>query len=176
MPKILMVVTGHGQIDSEHPTGLWLEEYSIPRKAFRDAGFDVVTASPHGGKSPIDPRSLENADLNDPAIQELEHTETLHVPVREERVVIECAPGTASVHVGNRELHEGERIEVSIMKERVEVRKEPVFAGGIVLRKEVVEGTAVVEGQVRKETLTVEDSGGLVAGADSSARQSLGLP
>jgi putative intracellular protease/amidase len=77
MPKILMIVTGHSQIDSEHPTGLWLEEYSIPWHAFRDAGFDVVTATPHGGKAPIDPRSLEGADPNDPACKELEQTKTL---------------------------------------------------------------------------------------------------
>ncbi len=51
MPKILMVVTGHSQIDSEHPTGLWLEEYSVPAKIFRDAGFEVVTATPARWKS-----------------------------------------------------------------------------------------------------------------------------
>jgi putative intracellular protease/amidase len=77
MPKILMVVTGHSQIDSEHPTGLWLDEYSIPWHAFHDAGFEIVTATPHGGKAPIDPRSLEGADPNDPARKELEATMTL---------------------------------------------------------------------------------------------------
>jgi putative intracellular protease/amidase len=77
MPKILMVVTGHAQIDVEHQTGLWLEEYSIPWHAFHDAGLDVVTATPHGGKAPIDPRSLEGADPHDPARKELEATMTL---------------------------------------------------------------------------------------------------
>lgn len=77
MPKILMIVTGHSQIDSEHPTGLWLEEFSIPLRAFRDAGFEVATATPHGGKAPIDPRSLENKDKNDPAIAELQNTKML---------------------------------------------------------------------------------------------------
>jgi len=72
-----MIVTGHSQIDAGHPTGLWLEEYSIPWHAFRDAGFEIVTATPHGGKAPIDPRSLEDADPNDPARKELEATMTL---------------------------------------------------------------------------------------------------
>jgi len=77
MPKILMIVTGHSQIDAEHPTGLWLEEYSVPWHAFREAGFDVVTVTPHGGKAPIDPRNLEGANANDPARKELEQTITL---------------------------------------------------------------------------------------------------
>lgn len=77
MPKILMVVTGHAQIDADHPTGLWLEEYSIPRRAFRDAGFDVVTVTPHGGKAPLDPRSLEGIEPDQDAIKELEDTRML---------------------------------------------------------------------------------------------------
>jgi len=56
--KILMVVTNHDHIDATHPTGLWLEEYAAPYQEFLAAGFDVVVASPKGGISPIDPRSL----------------------------------------------------------------------------------------------------------------------
>ena len=72
-----MVVTGHAQIDADHPTGLWLEEYSIPRRAFRDAGFDVVTVTPHGGKAPVDPRSLEGIEPDRDAMKELEDTRML---------------------------------------------------------------------------------------------------
>ena len=77
MPKILMIVTGHARIDGEHPTGLWLEEYSIPWHAFRHAGFDVVTVTPHGGNAPVDPRSLEGTHPRDPARDELKETKTL---------------------------------------------------------------------------------------------------
>ncbi|MDP9024183.1 MAG: type 1 glutamine amidotransferase domain-containing protein [Candidatus Eremiobacteraeota bacterium] len=77
MPKILMIVTGHSQIDADHPTGLWLEEYSIPLHAFRTAGFDVVTVTPHGGKAPIDPRSLEGVAADDEAMNELANTRML---------------------------------------------------------------------------------------------------
>jgi putative intracellular protease/amidase len=59
MPKILMVVTNHSELPNGHKTGLWLEEYAVPYNEFVEAGFDVVTASPHGGAAPIDPRSFE---------------------------------------------------------------------------------------------------------------------
>jgi putative intracellular protease/amidase len=77
MAKILFVVTSHGEIDSEHKTGLWLEEYTIPYDAFRAAGFEVVTASPHGGAAPVDPRSREGAKGSDEAQAALQDTRTL---------------------------------------------------------------------------------------------------
>jgi len=77
MPKVLMIVTGHARIDDEHSTGLWLEEYSVPWHAFRDAGLEIVTATPHGGDVPIDPRSLEGAVASDPAREDLKQTMTL---------------------------------------------------------------------------------------------------
>jgi putative intracellular protease/amidase len=58
-PKILIIVTSHGQIDPEHPTGLWLEEFAVPFQMFLQQGYQVTVASPKGGKAPIDPRSLE---------------------------------------------------------------------------------------------------------------------
>lgn len=58
--SILIVVTSHGQIDANHATGLWFEEFAAPYTLFREAGYAVVVASPRGGEAPIDPRSLEN--------------------------------------------------------------------------------------------------------------------
>ena len=62
MPQqsILMVVTSHDAIDRDHPTGLWFEEFAIPYSLFRAQGYTVTVASPKGGETPIDPRSLEN--------------------------------------------------------------------------------------------------------------------
>lgn len=77
MPKILMVVTNHDRIDAEHPTGLWLEEYAVPRRIFRDAGFEVVTASPKGGKAPVDPRSTQEGNVDREALAELDNTTML---------------------------------------------------------------------------------------------------
>lgn len=62
-PKhILMVVTSHDRIDEEHPTGLWLEEFATPYELFAAAGHGVTVASPKGGKTPIDPRSLSDQE------------------------------------------------------------------------------------------------------------------
>ena len=45
--KILMVLTSHDQLgDTGKKTGFWLEELAAPYYAFRDAGADVVLASP----------------------------------------------------------------------------------------------------------------------------------
>jgi putative intracellular protease/amidase len=68
---ILLVVTSHAQIEPGHPTGLWLEEFSVPYHAFTEAGYDVVVASPEGGPAPVDPRSMpENPDAEEKAALE----------------------------------------------------------------------------------------------------------
>ena len=57
---ILFIVTSHTQMgETGEPTGAWMEEVATPYYAFVDAGFDVVVASPKGGQTPFDPRSLE---------------------------------------------------------------------------------------------------------------------
>lgn len=56
--KILMVLTSHDQLGStSRKTGFWLEELAAPYYVFRDAGVDVVLASPKGGQAPVDPKS-----------------------------------------------------------------------------------------------------------------------
>ena len=77
MAKILMIVTGHSEIDSQHPTGLWYDEFAEPYAAFRSEGFDVVTASLRGGPTPVDPRSLEGTTVDDAVKQALDNTLTL---------------------------------------------------------------------------------------------------
>jgi putative intracellular protease/amidase len=58
--KILMVLTSHDQLgDTGRKTGFWLEELAAPFYAFRDAGAEVVLASPKGGQPPLDPKSDE---------------------------------------------------------------------------------------------------------------------
>ncbi|RZQ55753.1 type 1 glutamine amidotransferase domain-containing protein [Pseudidiomarina tainanensis] len=59
--KILMVLTSHEQLgDSGHKTGFWAEEFAAPYYAFKDAGAEVVLASPKGGQPPIDPNSEQS--------------------------------------------------------------------------------------------------------------------
>ena len=58
--KILMVLTSHNQLgDTGRKTGFWFEELAEPYYAFRDAGAEVVLASPKGGQPPLDPNSNE---------------------------------------------------------------------------------------------------------------------
>ena len=58
--KVLMVLTSHDQLgDTGRKTGFWLEELAAPYYAFRDAGAEVVLASPKGGQPPLDPKSSE---------------------------------------------------------------------------------------------------------------------
>ncbi|MGV8932260.1 MAG: type 1 glutamine amidotransferase domain-containing protein [Luteimonas sp.] len=56
--KILMILTSHDQLgDTGKKTGFWLEEFAAPYYVFRDAGADVMLASPKGGQPPVDPKS-----------------------------------------------------------------------------------------------------------------------
>ena len=58
--KILMVLTSHDQLgNTGKKTGLWLEEFASPYYTFKDAGADIVLASPKGGQPPVDPKSDE---------------------------------------------------------------------------------------------------------------------
>lgn len=56
--KILMVLTSHSELgNTGHKTGFWLEEFAAPYYTFKDAGAEIVLASPQGGQPPIDPKS-----------------------------------------------------------------------------------------------------------------------
>jgi putative intracellular protease/amidase len=58
--KILMVLTSHDQLgDTGRKTGFWLEELAAPYYTFKDAGVEIVLASPKGGQPPLDPKSNE---------------------------------------------------------------------------------------------------------------------
>lgn len=58
--KILMVLTSHDRLgETGRKTGFWLEELAAPYYVFKDAGADVVLASPKGGQPPLDPKSSE---------------------------------------------------------------------------------------------------------------------
>ena len=58
--KILMVLTSHDRLgDTGKKTGFWLEEFAAPYYVFKDAGAEIVLASPKGGEPPLDPKSDE---------------------------------------------------------------------------------------------------------------------
>lgn len=92
--KILMVLTSHDTLGGTgRKTGFWLEEFAAPYYTFRDAGAEIVIASPKGGQPPLDPKSGEpdfQTDLTrrfeaDPAAQAaLAHTVRLDTVVQED--------------------------------------------------------------------------------------------
>lgn len=61
--KILIVLTSHSQLgqtqlsNTEGKTGFWIEEFATPYYLFKEAGIQMVLASPKGGQPPIDPKS-----------------------------------------------------------------------------------------------------------------------
>ncbi|MFN4041003.1 MAG: type 1 glutamine amidotransferase domain-containing protein [Brevundimonas sp.] len=65
--KILMVLTSHDRLgDTGKKTGFWLEEFAAPYYALKDAGAEIVLASPKGGQPPLDPKSdAEDAQSED---------------------------------------------------------------------------------------------------------------
>ena len=53
-----MVLTSHDELGTTgEKTGFWLEEFTSPYYTFKDAGAEVIIASPKGGQPPLDPKS-----------------------------------------------------------------------------------------------------------------------
>jgi putative intracellular protease/amidase len=64
--KVLMVLTSHDMLGTTgRKTGFWLEELAAPYYIFKDAGAEIVLASPKGGQPPLDPKSNEPAFQTD---------------------------------------------------------------------------------------------------------------
>ncbi|MEV6333056.1 type 1 glutamine amidotransferase domain-containing protein [Streptomyces sp. NPDC051909] len=58
--KILIVLTSRDKLgETGYKTGFWLEELAAPYYRFKEAGAQIVLASPKGGKPPMDPKSNE---------------------------------------------------------------------------------------------------------------------
>jgi putative intracellular protease/amidase len=58
--KVLIVLTSHDELGSTgRRTGFWLEELAAPYYRLKEAGAQIVLASPKGGQPPLDPKSNE---------------------------------------------------------------------------------------------------------------------
>ncbi|CAF3440740.1 unnamed protein product, partial [Rotaria sp. Silwood2] len=57
--KLLFVLTSHDKLLNGHPTGWYLPEAAHPYYLLEDH-FIIEWASPNGGKSPLDPSSIEH--------------------------------------------------------------------------------------------------------------------
>jgi putative intracellular protease/amidase len=57
--NLLMVLTSHEEFGTTgYQTGLWLECFATAYYAFTEVGADLTLASPRGGSTPVDPRSI----------------------------------------------------------------------------------------------------------------------
>ena len=87
--KVLIVLTSHGELgNTGKKTGFWVEEFAAPFYVFKDAGVDIVLASPKGGMPPIDPKSnapenQTNATRRFKEDQELQHLLANTTPLSE---------------------------------------------------------------------------------------------
>jgi len=91
--KILMVLTSHDRLgDSGKKTGFWLEEFTAPYYAFKDAGVEITLATPMGGQPPLDPKSDDPASQTDSTRRFKTDTASQAVLART-RKLIEVAPG-----------------------------------------------------------------------------------
>ena len=62
MLPVLIILTSHAQLgNTDKPTGLWAEEMTTPYYALVDAGFEVVLASPLGGRPPFATGSVKDS-------------------------------------------------------------------------------------------------------------------
>lgn len=98
-----------------------------------------------------------------------EQDQTVNVPLREERVVIERRAGSGQVVADGKTIGDNETIEVPVMAERADVTKEAVVAEEISIRKESTERTEQVRETVRREELDVEGDQQFVSGAGDGA-------
>jgi putative intracellular protease/amidase len=61
--QVLIVVTSHAELgDTKKPTGLYFDELATPYYVLSDENVEVTIASPIGGKTPIVPSSLGDAE------------------------------------------------------------------------------------------------------------------
>lgn len=72
--KVLFVVTSHDRIDDQRPTGIYFKEFGVPYRLFKEQGYEIVVASPKGGKAPIDPKSLPDPNEWKDEVDALEDT------------------------------------------------------------------------------------------------------
>ncbi|EES74465.1 MULTISPECIES: type 1 glutamine amidotransferase domain-containing protein [Paenibacillus] len=78
--KILIVVTNHSDIHEGRKTGIWLSEFAEAYQEFIQQGYQVTVASPLGGRSPVDPNSVNEETPREilESAKQLENTVPIH--------------------------------------------------------------------------------------------------
>jgi putative intracellular protease/amidase len=76
--KILIVITSTDRIaKTGRMIGFWLEELSAAYYLYKEAGAEVVLASPQGGGPPVAPRSLAGFAMSEASLRFLRDTKAL---------------------------------------------------------------------------------------------------
>ncbi|KAG0213015.1 hypothetical protein BGX33_003202 [Mortierella sp. NVP41] len=77
--KILFVLTSHDQLgNSGQQTGWYAEEVAEPATILTKHGYELVFASPKGGKAPLDQGSIEAAKNNEHTVAFLANKDFMH--------------------------------------------------------------------------------------------------
>ena len=71
-----MIPTSGGKFQ-DLDTGLWLEEFAAPYYIFKEAGYDIVVASPAGGPIPIDKKSMVGGFFTEPGKKLMHDSEAI---------------------------------------------------------------------------------------------------
>jgi putative intracellular protease/amidase len=97
----------------EHDTGLWIEELASPYYIFKEAGYEIVIASPAGGPVPIDAGSMADGFFSDEAkkfmhdaaaVGQLSHSiklDTLNFPGDFDAIYLPGGHGCCTDFIGN---------------------------------------------------------------------------
>lgn len=89
--KVLMVLTSHDQLgNTEEKTGFWLEEFAAPYYTLKDAGVDIVLASPEGGRPPVDPKS-ELPEFQTEATKRFDTDSAAHVQLMRTQILADIS-------------------------------------------------------------------------------------
>jgi uncharacterized protein (TIGR02271 family) len=100
----------------------------------------------------------------------VEVAQTITVPLREERVLIERVVGGGEVIVDGRALTEGETVEIVLRREQPRITKDVVEVERIDVRTELVEQTRPVSILLKREELTADYRGDVETLPDATTR------
>ncbi len=57
--NVLFVLSNVSELDENHKTGIWLDEFAIPYKKLKEADLKLTVASPEGGLVTVDDESID---------------------------------------------------------------------------------------------------------------------
>jgi putative intracellular protease/amidase len=155
MPKILMVLTSHGELDdSGLTTGYYVSEAAHPYAVFKRENVDVDFASPSGGQPPA-----TGADPSDPVQAAFLTDPEVHAKLRDTYTPsqVDCGDYDAILFVGGH----GAMFDFADNTDLQRITREIWQAGGVV--------SAICHGPAALVNVTLSDGSYLIAGKTMAA-------